>query len=143
MGIPEPLRVFLDANILFSAALKEGHRFLQFWTMRNLIPMTSPYVADETRRNCISEAHAARFARLLEQTHLVSDIPGAFLPRGIMLPAKDAPVLTAAIHAGADFLITGDKNHFRKWMNTPIQTHLGSILIQEPAQFLDEHLEPL
>jgi predicted nucleic acid-binding protein len=47
MSPPEPLQVFLDANILFSASLKQGHRFLQFWTTRNLIPMTSPYVVDE------------------------------------------------------------------------------------------------
>jgi hypothetical protein len=105
--------------------------------------MTSPYVADETGRNCASRVHSARFARLLERTHPVSDIPGAFLPRGIVLPAKDAPVLAAAVFGGADYLITGDKHHFRKWMNTPIQTHLGLLLIQEPAQFLDEHLDPL
>ncbi len=98
-NVPEPLRVFLDANILFSATLREGHRFLQFWTTPNLIPMTSMYVADETERNCVSEDHAARFVRLLARTHLVSDVPGAFLPSGIVLPAKDAPVLVAAIHA--------------------------------------------
>lgn len=105
--------------------------------------MTSPYVVDETERNCVSKVHSVRFAHLLEKTHLVSDIPGAFLPRGIALHAKDAPVLAAAVFAGADYLITGDKHHFKKWMNTPIQTHLGTLLIQEPAQFLDEHLDPL
>ena len=143
MSRPDLLRVFLDANILFSASLKEDHRFLQFWTMPNLIPMTSAYVADEARRNCVSQTHTNRLDRLLEQSHMVSDIPGAFLPRGIILPAKDAPVLAAAVHAGANFLITGDKRHFRKWMNAPIQTHLGTLLIQEPAPFLDEHIDPL
>ncbi len=141
--MPGPLRVFLDANILFSASLKETSRFLQFWTRRDLIPMTSMYVLDEAHRNCRSEIHAARLARLMEQSHLVSDVPGAFLPRGIVLPPKDAPVLVAAIHAGSDYLVTGDKHHFRQWMNRPIRTHLGIIIIQEPAVFLDEHLDPL
>ena len=141
--MPESLRTFLDANILFSASLKETSRFLQFWTRRDLIPMLSMYVIDETLRNCIGAAHKSRLARLVDQSHLVSDIPGAFLPHGIVLPQKDAPVLVAAVYAGADYLITGDRHHFRQWMNRPIRTHLGVIVIQEPAQFLNEHLDPL
>ena len=141
--MPELLRVYLDANILFSASLREEHKFLQFWRMRDLVPITSMYAIDETQRNCVSSVHAARLAHLLEQTHLVSDIPGAFLPRGIVLPAKDASVLAAAVFAGAHYVITGDKHHFGKWMNTPIQPHLGMLLIQEPSPFLAEHKDRL
>ena len=101
--------------------------------------MTSMYVVDETQRNCVNETHAARFAHLLSRTHIVSDVPGVFLPSGIVLPGKDAPVLVAAIHAGSDYFITGDKHHFGKWMNIPIQTHLGQIVIQEPSPFLADH----
>jgi predicted nucleic acid-binding protein len=137
--MPEPLRIYLDANILFSASLRPDHRFLQFWKMRDLTPMTSPYAVDETQRNCVSQVHSARLARLLEQTLLVSDIPGAFLPRGIILPAKDAPNLAAAVFAGAHYLITGEKHHFGKWMGIPIETHLGKLRIQEPSSFLVEH----
>jgi predicted nucleic acid-binding protein len=135
--------VYLDANILFSASLKTNSRFLQFWKRRDLIPITSIYAADETRRNCVSQAHLGRLEILLEQTHFVSDIPGAGMPSGMDLPPKDVPILTAAIHAGSDYLITGDTNHFGKWMNIPIDTHLGTLLIQEPGRFLDEHLDPL
>ena len=141
--MPDRLRVFLDANILFSAALKESSRFLQFWRMRNAVPMTSWYVADEAQRNCVNPPHAARLAALLEQTHIVSDAPAAMLPPGIELAAKDAPVLAAALLCGADYLITGDTKHFGKWMDIPIETHLGRLLIQEPGRFLDEHLDPL
>jgi predicted nucleic acid-binding protein len=141
--VPDPLRVFLDANVLFSASYQPEHRFLHFWRMRGLIPMTSLYVADEVHRNCVSEAHAARFAKLLSQMHLVSDVSGAFLPRGIVLPSKDAPILAAAVFAGADYLITGDKHHFGRWMNSPIRTHLGQLIIQEPAQFLVDHKDRL
>jgi predicted nucleic acid-binding protein len=137
--MPESLRVYLDANILFSASLHVDHRFLQFWKMRDLTPMTSPYAVDETQRNCVSQVHTARLASLLEQTLLVSDIPGAFLPRGISLPTKDAPILAAAVFAGAHYLITGDKHHFGKWMQIPIETHLGPLIIQAPSAFLIEH----
>lgn len=139
----EPLRVFLDANILFSAALKTESRFHSFWKMRNLVPMISMYAADEARRNCVSAGHAGRLVLLLEQTHFVSDVPGAMLPPQILLPAKDAPILAAAIHAGADYLITGDRHHFRRWMNLRIPTAVGTLVIQEPRQFLDDHLDRL
>jgi predicted nucleic acid-binding protein len=139
----DPLRIFLDANIIFSASHKEDHRFLQFWKMRDLIPMTSMYVVDETQRYCVSTSQSARLTRLLQQTHFVSDIPGAFLPRGIVLPATGAPILAAAVFAGADYLITGDKYHFGKWMLAPIETHLGQLIIQEPSRFLIDHKDRL
>lgn len=115
---------------------------MQFWRMRDLVPITSNYVVDEVQRNCVGDSQLARVALLLQQTHFVSDIPGAFLPRGVVLPAKDAPILAAAVFA-AHFLITGDKHHFGKWMQVPIKTHLGEILIQEPSPFLTEHRDRL
>lgn len=141
--MPDLLRVFLDANVLFSAALKQTSRLRQFWQIRNAILMTSIYVADEARRNCVNADHLARLEALLEQTHFVSDAPHPTLPGRINLPAKDAPVLAAAMQAGADYLITGDRRHFRPWMNTPIQTSVGMLIIQEPTFFLDGHMERL
>ncbi|HTV82118.1 MAG TPA: PIN domain-containing protein [Acidobacteriaceae bacterium] len=135
------LRVFLDANVLFSAALKPESRLQGFWKMRNLVPLTSMYAAGEARRNCIDEDHAMRLTVLLEQTHFASDVPSVLLPAHIRLPAKDAPILAPAIQAGADYLITGDRHHFRRWMNLPIPTVIGLLVIQQPAQFLDEHLD--
>jgi hypothetical protein len=40
-------------------------------------------------------------------------------------------------------LITGDRHHFRRWMDHPVETHPGKLLIQEPGRFLDEHLDPI
>lgn len=105
--------------------------------------MTSLYAADEVRRNCAGQAQRSRFERLLEQTDLVSDVPGAGIPAGIVLPAKDVPILAAAIQAGADYLITGDKGHFGRCRDLPIQTHLGMLVIQEPALSLIEHRDRL
>lgn len=139
----ENLRVFLDANVLFSASLKTATSFDRFWIMRDLVLLTSPYATDEVRRNCVHTAQSSKLERLLQQMHLVSDAPGGYLPSSIVLPPKGAPILSAAIHAGADFLVTGDRHHFRRWMNLPIQTHLGFLVIQEPARFLDEHLDRL
>lgn len=37
------------------------------------------------------------------------------LPSGIALPAKDVPILLAAIDSGATYLLTGDKDRFGKY----------------------------
>jgi uncharacterized protein len=135
--MPERLHVFLDSNILFSATYKQNHGFLRFWTTPEIVAMTSLYAVRETRRNCKNQSQSQRLEILLEQTIIVSDAPHDALPPGIDLPAKDMPILAAAINAGADLLITGDKDQFSHWMNRPIKTRLGSILIMRPRTLLD------
>lgn len=136
-AMPDRLYVFLDANILFSASYKADHAFLEFWHIPYVIAMTSLYAANETRRNCVDDEHRKRLDHILEQTFLVSDALGDTLPPHIELPAKDRPILRAAIQGGAHYLITGDKGDFSKWMNQPIGTVYGSILIMQPRPFLN------
>jgi predicted nucleic acid-binding protein len=135
--MPDPLRVFLDANILFSAAYRTSNGFVEFWNTAGLVAMTSFYAAQEVRRNCRDQEHLQRLESLLAQTIIVSDAPNRALPPFIILPAKDQPILAAAINAGADFLITGDKGHFSQWMNRPIETRHGMLMVMEPRPFLD------
>lgn len=134
--VPEPIRVFLDANIIFSASYAPGHDFLQFWREPNVVCLTSFYAADEVRRNCIDASHLRRCENLLEQTHLVSDATGFQPPPRFDLPVKDRPILAAALQAGADYLITGDKAHFGKWTSEPIPTAVGTLIIMRPRPFL-------
>jgi predicted nucleic acid-binding protein len=135
--MPDVLRVFLDANILFSATHTPNHGFLRFWTTSEILAMTSLYAVRETRRNCKNQSQLQRLEILLERTVIVSDAPHNALPPGIDLPAKDVPILLAAINAGADVLVTGDKDHFSRWMNRPIKTRYGSLIIMRPRPFLD------
>ncbi len=134
--MPEILRVFVDANILFSAAYQADHEFLQFWAEPRVVCLTSFYAADEARRNCMSDAQRTRLEALLEQTHFVSDATGSTLPAQFRLPPKDQPILAAALQAGADYLITGDKKHFAEWMGKPIPTQVGALTILRPRQLL-------
>ncbi|MBV8113732.1 MAG: PIN domain-containing protein [Silvibacterium sp.] len=136
--MPDRLHVFLDSNILFSATYKQNHDFLRFWNTPEIIAMTSPYAVRETRRNCNSEVQLQRLDILIEKTIIVSDAAPDIVPSGIHLPAKDIPILASAIYASADLLITGDKVHFSRWMNQPIKTHHGNLLIiMRPRPFLD------
>ncbi len=134
--MPEILRVFFDANVLFSSTYQPQHPFLAFWQAPAVACLTSFYAADETRRNCVSDEHRQRLEALREQTHIVSDAAGAPLPPTISLPAKDQPILAAALQAGAHYLITGDKGHFAQWMDQPIPTPIGTLTILRPRPFL-------
>ena len=113
-------KVFLDANVLWSAAFKEFSTLRKLWALPSGSLLTSEYAAEEARRNL--ETHetpeSERKQLLLSLDTLLANmvvVPTPYpLPEGLEkdLPAKDVPILAAAIEAKADFLITGDKQHF-------------------------------
>ena len=111
------MRIFLDANILFSAAKSNGavrdllHRLQQ--AGHELY--ADAYVVAEARRNLSqkdSEALEALDA-LLGRLEVASFQTGDLLPEvARLLPEKDRPVLTAAIRLGCAALVTGDRTDF-------------------------------
>lgn len=111
------MRVFLDANILFSAAKSDGamRRLLQMLSQAGHECCADEYVVEEARRNLVAKAPAAvasldAFLRniRLARAHHVDRALEASLP----LPDKDKPVLASAIRQGCDALVTGDRTHF-------------------------------
>jgi len=111
------MRVFLDANILFSAAKSAG-------AVRELLARVEAaghrlcadaFVEAEARRNIQAKAPSdlGALAELLARVE-VATRPPAHLPGEIakLLPEKDRPVLAAAIDMGCDALVTGDRTHF-------------------------------
>jgi predicted nucleic acid-binding protein len=129
-----PLRIYLDANILISATYSELSRFGEFWRMKNIYPVTSAYAVGEVRRNLLP-FQIARFDELLARTEIFADPASCVLPPEIKLVEKDRPILAAAIHAGVDFLITGDKRHFGHLYHQTI----AGVCIVSPADFLDSN----
>lgn len=106
------LRAYLDSNVVISASLKEGSRFLDLWRLRDITPVVSHYVIGEVVRNVRSPSHDARLSSLLMRTEIVSDADARLIPANVRLISKDEPILAAAIAASVDYLVTGDKNHF-------------------------------
>jgi predicted nucleic acid-binding protein len=111
------MRIFLDANILFSAAKSDG-------AVRELLARAHAgrhtlcvdgYVVAEARRNLAAlgtEALAALEALLayLELARFrATELPP---DAAALLPEKDRPVLAAAIRLGCEALVTGDRTHF-------------------------------
>ncbi len=54
-----------------------------------------------------------RLVRLLEAVSIVDAPQGLTLPENIRLDSKDQPILLAAIHGKADYLLSGDAKTFR------------------------------
>ena len=104
-------RLFLDANILFSAAYRPDGRTNELWSLAGVRLTTSEYAVTEARRNLSEQDQRERLDALVGAIEVVSTIL-APLPQGIDLPAKDWPILQAAIGCGATHLITGDHRHF-------------------------------
>lgn len=113
------MRVFLDANILFSAAYADNsnaNRLFGLQAVGLCQLLTSAYALDETRRNIAAKrpkqsATLEAFVAYLTLTPEPSpDLTVEAVRLG--LPAKDSPVLAAAIIGKADVLITGDRTHF-------------------------------
>ncbi len=130
------MRIFLDANILFSAAQSDGavRRLLYLLHAHSHVLVADAYVATEAQRNLAAKAGAdaaAYLDALLSKIELngVSSQP-ALTPIADWLPGKDRPVLQAAIACQCQVLVTGDRTHFGAGYGKAF----GAVTIYSPAQ---------
>ena len=127
-------RLFLDANILFSAAYRQDSGLAQFWKLKDTSPCSSRYALEEARFNLEENEQRRRLEKLARHVHLF-DAALQELPAGFSLPEKDAPIFLAAMEARATHLITGDIRHFGPYFGTQIQ----GILILPPSDYLKKY----
>lgn len=111
------MRVFLDANVLFSATKSDG-------AVRELLRLlldgghecwVDDYVVIEARRNLTAKEPDALSAleALLKRLRISpAQAPGPALKLVNWLPEKDRTVLAAAMRLRCDALVTGDRTHF-------------------------------
>jgi len=104
--------LFLDANVLISAAWKEGAEIALIWQMDGVQLVTSNHVMGEVQRNLHQVSQIERLRGLMRSVRIVplDELPE--IPEASLLPEKDRPVLAGAIQAQADQLVSGDKRHF-------------------------------
>ena len=82
-------RLFLDANVLFSAAYRPNAGLLQLWKLRGAILCSSRYALEEARINSIEEAQKRRLSRLARNLQLFDPPdrqPDRQRPAGVSLP---------------------------------------------------------
>ena len=112
------MRVFLDANVLFSAAYRDSGSVRVFFGLARAGMCTlasSGFAAGEARRN-IAAKHPKRLPdleSLIGELALCSEPSQETLEWAAQrLPVKDAPILAAAVDARCQLLVTGDRTHF-------------------------------
>ena len=127
-------RLFLDANVLFSAAYKIDARLLQLWKLRNVTLCSSHYALQEAKINLVREDQWTRLTELSGSLQLF-EAGQTSLPPGISLPEKDVPIFLAAIESRATHMLTGDVRHFRSYFGREI----GGIAIMRPGEYLRGH----
>lgn len=113
------MRVFLDANVLFSAAWKDNADAALLFDLAaaDYCQLTTSRLAVEEAGRNIARKRPERqqaLERLVRRT-LIGKEPGeshlaAAQSHG--LPDKDVPILAAAIAQRADLLVTGDRRDF-------------------------------
>lgn len=126
-------RVFLDANVLFSAAYRVETPLRRLFTMPRTQLVTSAYALEEARRNLSSGQQQAELERLCRSVEVVSVLP----PQGDLsvlskLPENDRPILWAAISVRATHLLSGDFKAFSRFYGQTI----NGVTIMPPAVYL-------
>ena len=134
------MKLFFDANVVFSAVHREEGRaqdLVALAGVKRFTIMTSRHALEEARRNLEvkSRGFEKRLARLLERVVLVVEAPTALVEwaRGEGLPLQDASILAAAVHAGADLLVTGDARDFGRFYDRTLR----GVQVITPARALD------
>jgi predicted nucleic acid-binding protein len=135
------VRIFLDANILFSAARADGavRRLLALCESAGHELWADAYVLEEARRNLTAKSPGglAVLDAMGARIQLRGMLAGGALPPDLMvLPDKDRPVLAAAIHHRCDILVTGDRTHFGALYGTKIR----GVAVLSPAMLAAEVL---
>ena len=130
-------RVFLDANVLFTAAHNPSGKaalVIALGVKDKWEVVSSSYAAEDARRNIASKfpQSESRLRDLIESISIIASGSGADCP--VKLPEKDRPIMEAAIRSKATHLLTGDLRDFGALMNKPRQT--AGIVIQTVAEFL-------
>jgi len=128
-------RVFLDANVLFSAASTPDSGLRALWSLAGVELVTSEFALEEARRNLLvhQPGSIAALDELSARMTITSALPGkSALPGGLAVAEKDRPILAAAAAALCTHLLTGDTRHFGSLYGGKLQ----GVLIVTPAQYL-------
>ena len=135
---PGTLRIFLDANVLFSAARASGpmRQMLEALKSQGHVLVAEAYVRTEAQRNLAAKAGEQALQDLevilatIEVTGARQVISASQAQAVHWLPEKDRPVLLAAIALRCDALVTGDKTHF----GIGYGQSFAGVMLYSPAQ---------
>jgi len=125
-------RLFLDANILFSAAYRPQAGLRRLWELGDVELVTSSYALEEARVNLQESIQRERLEQLVHTIRIIASFVNRPLPEGMTLPDKDRPILLAAIDVQATHLLTGDFRDFGSYYGHVVD----GVLILPPGDYL-------
>ena len=125
-------RLFLDANVLFSASWRKDAGFLRFFRLPDVELITSMYAVEEVLRNLDEPEVRMRLENLLIRTTIVAEGDPDEVPALLVLNEKDRPILAAAIRARATHLITGGRKDFGKLFGRRVR----GVRIVRPSEYI-------
>jgi uncharacterized protein len=127
-------KVFLDANVIFSAAYRGDSRLCELWRLGGVQLTSCPYAIEEASRNVALARPEAleQLGELLAALCISSDASEEMI-QGLDLDEKDRPVLASAIQARASHFLTGDRTHFGHLLGNKVE----GVLILSPAAYFE------
>ena len=128
------MRIFLDANILFSAA--QAHSRMRAFLdvlLDQADCLTNEYAVEEARRNLAVKFPDGlkELGRLVSRCEIISQLTTDLK---VELALKDVPILGGAIAGHATHLLTGDEKDFGKFFGKTIQ----GVKIVSPRMLAEE-----
>jgi len=134
------MRLFLDANILFTAAYSPGGASRALFDLAEAgfcTLCTSAFALEEARRNLAMKApdNLAGIEQLYGRVTVVPEAGPDTVEwaLALSLPRKDAPIMAAAVACGAVLLDTGDRLHFGHLFGKPV----NGLRVASPREALD------
>ena len=131
------MRVFLDANILFSGALPQSRMRAFLETIfEHAECLTNDYAVEEARRNLELKfsSHVRHLDTLIKKCEL---IPALVVELEVELKSKDVPILGGAIAGKATHLLTGDEKDFGVFWGKTLQ----GVKLVSPKMLADEFVK--
>ncbi len=128
------MRVFADANVLFSAAdPKSATRILLEALFQHAAVVINEHVWEEVRRNVDLKRPSliSSLEKLKPRFHMSAKMT---VLKDVALPDKDQPVLGGAVADQCSHLWTGDKRHFGHLYGKTI----GGTLVVSATMLADE-----
>lgn len=134
------VKLFLDANVLFTAAHNPAGKaalIVELQSRAKWALASSTYAIEEALRNLRLKAPGAvdrldGIVKRVEVVQVVQHLPDLEYPAGLV--EKDRPIFQAALGCGASHLLTGDLKHFGPFMGRPKQT--SGMVVLTVAAFL-------
>jgi uncharacterized protein len=131
--------VFLDANVLFSAAYRPDAGLRRLWRLPRARLITSAYAAEEARRNLCDPGQRRGLEELLGSVEVVLTAAPTDQPLFsiLRLADKHRRVLLAAIGVGATHLLTGELRHLGPYYRQSIE----GVVVLPPGEYLSSRTE--